>query len=148
MPNFRVDAKTFFLTYPRAEAIQSKESLLEFLLSVREPVTYCVVSREHHADEGIHYHAIISYPRRFNLRSESFYDAFGCHPNIQSAKSFEDLLKVLPAEERSRVLKTLSNAQTWQVLPKGTQGAAIIGATEATKNALAEEKPSRNALAR
>ena len=46
------------------------------------------------------------------------------------------------------MLKALSNAQTWQVLPKGTQGAAIIGATEATKNALAEEKPSKNALAR
>jgi len=66
----------------------------------------------------------------------------------KTADSFEKLLKVLPAEERSRVLKALSNAQTWQVLPKGTQGAAIIGATEASKNALAEEKPNRNALAR
>jgi glutamyl-tRNA reductase len=66
----------------------------------------------------------------------------------RTAKSFEDLLKVLPANERNRVLKTLSNAQTWQVLPKGTQGAAIIGATEATKNALAEEQQNVNALAR
>jgi hypothetical protein len=66
----------------------------------------------------------------------------------KTADSFEKLLKVLPAEERSRVLKALSSAQTWEVLPKGTQGAALIGATEATKNALAPEKPTKNALAR
>lgn len=69
--------------------------------------------------------------------------------SAKTAKSFEDLLKVLPANERNRVLKTLSNAQTWQVLPKGTQGAAAIGITEATKNALKPEQPqNRNALAR
>jgi len=66
----------------------------------------------------------------------------------KSADSFEKLLKVLPAEERIRVLKTLSNAQTWQALPKGTQGAAIIGATEATKNALISDNENQNALAR
>lgn len=67
----------------------------------------------------------------------------------KTADSFEKLLKVLPAEERNRVLKALSNAQTWKVLPKGTQGAAIIGATEATKNALApEQSENQNALAR
>ena len=68
--------------------------------------------------------------------------------SAKTAKSFEDLLKVLPANERNRVLKTLSNAQTWQVLPKGTQGAAAIGITEATKNALKPEQPNQNALAR
>lgn len=66
----------------------------------------------------------------------------------KTAGSFEKLLKVLPAEERIRVLKTLSNAQTWQALPKGTQGAAIIGATEATKNALISDNENQNALAR
>ncbi|MFZ4388208.1 MAG: hypothetical protein ACOYOI_08620, partial [Chthoniobacterales bacterium] len=64
----------------------------------------------------------------------------------KTAGSFEKLLKVLPAEERIRVLKTLSNAQTWQALPKGTQGAAIIGATEATKNALISDNENQNAL--
>lgn len=87
MTNFRIDAKNFFLTYPQADAVESKESLLEFLTTKRSGVVYCCVSKEQHADGEPHYHAILSFSTRYNLRDAAYFDFSGCHPNVQAARN-------------------------------------------------------------
>lgn len=87
MPTFRINAKHFFLTYPQAGWIESKENLLEFLTTRRQGATYCCVSKELHSDGNTHYHAIITYEKRINIREEDYFDFNGHHPNIQAARN-------------------------------------------------------------
>lgn len=83
---FRCDAKHFFLTYPQADGIQSKEELMEFLQEKRPSAHYICVAQERHQDGNTHYHAVISHQRRFNCRDDRFFDFKGQHPNIQACK--------------------------------------------------------------
>jgi len=70
------------------------------------------------------------------------------------AKSFDELLGTLPAEERSKVLKAISDPTTWSAIrtavPKATIGAAaVVNRPEAPPtNNLAPEAAPVNALAR
>ena len=64
-----------------------------------------------------------------------------------TAKSFDELLATLPATERSRVLKAISNPGTWAKTAPAVSG-AVVGAAQAPTNALAPEAESQNALAR
>ena len=69
-----------------------------------------------------------------------------------SAKSFDELLNTLPSEERSKVLKAISDPKTWGAIKPAT-GAAIMGATAETPEAppinnLAPGAQNQNALAR
>lgn len=62
-----------------------------------------------------------------------------------SAKSFDELLGTLPATERSKVLKAISDPNTWRTI-KPAVSKAVTGAAAAT-NALAPERTNTNALA-
>lgn len=69
-----------------------------------------------------------------------------------SAKTFDDLMSKLPAEERSKVLKTINDPSTWSAL-KPAFGKALMGVTAETPpmppmNNLAPQKQPENALAR
>lgn len=64
-----------------------------------------------------------------------------------TAKSFDELLATLPAAERSRVLKAISNPGTWAKTAPAVSGAAV-GAAQSPTNALAPEAEPQNALAR
>ena len=69
-----------------------------------------------------------------------------------SAKSFDELLNTLPGEERSKVLKAISDPKTWGAI-KPVMGAAIMGATAETPEAppinnLAPGGQNQNSLAR
>ena len=72
-----------------------------------------------------------------------------------SAKSFDEMLTILPAKERSEVLKAISNPETWANVPAVTQskvkklGGVISGAgssLSAPSNNLAPQQENRNAL--
>jgi hypothetical protein len=68
----------------------------------------------------------------------------------KTAKSFDDLLKVLPASERSKFLKAIKDPSTFAQAGKTASkvtGAASLGAESAT-NALAPESQNQNALSR
>jgi len=85
--SFRLQAKHVFLTYPQAAAINSKEDLMEFLKQRRDGYTYCIVSKELHSDEGTHYHCLVSYNKKLDIRDATYWDFQGHHPNIQSARN-------------------------------------------------------------
>jgi len=68
----------------------------------------------------------------------------------KTAKSFDELLKTLPASERSKFLKALKDPSTFAQpgkLASKVSGAASLGAESAT-NALAPESQNQNALSR
>lgn len=85
MPAFRISAKNIFLTYARAERIESKEHLVEFLCT-KNPTRF-VVSKEEHQDGGVHYHAMLYFVREFDSRDVTVFDYMGHHPNIQGTRS-------------------------------------------------------------
>jgi hypothetical protein len=68
-----------------------------------------------------------------------------------SAKSFDELLGTLPAEERNKVLKAINNPATWAAVrtatPKALMGTSGSETTASSNNALAPESESTNALA-
>lgn len=88
---FRFQAKNAFLTYPRAEAIESKDALLQFLLGIGN-ASKVLVAKELHEDGGIHYHACVEFPRKFQSRDVRVFDFMGCHPNIDSPRSLKSVL--------------------------------------------------------
>lgn len=66
-----------------------------------------------------------------------------------SAKTFDEMLALMPGAERSKLLKTISDPDTWKTIrPQG--GAMTVGAAalQPPTNALTPQQESENALAR
>lgn len=80
---FRMNAKSFFLTYPHCNA--EKKDLVE-AMSKLHPVTIYVVSCEPHADGTPHLHAFFKFAHKLNIKSEEHFDFDGYHGNYQTAK--------------------------------------------------------------
>ena len=74
----------------------------------------------------------------------------------ETAKSFDELLGLLPGEDRIKVLKAISDPDTWAKINKVAKSPAVakglMGVTadvpEMPANALAPQQPNQNALAR
>jgi hypothetical protein len=74
----------------------------------------------------------------------------------ETAKSFDELLGLLPGEDRIKVLKAISDPDTWAKINKVAKSPAVakglMGVTaevpEMPANALAPAQPNQNALAR
>lgn len=91
--SFRINAKAFFLTYPRSDFDCS-----EYIIWLTEKLPDIVearVSSEQHNEvdkEGctsLHRHVCFRLSKKLNLRKENFFDYKGFHPNIQAAKHFK-----------------------------------------------------------
>lgn len=87
--SFRINAKHFALTYSNVEQQGwvefTKEVLAEHLLSLGGE--YVLVSKEMHADGSCHFHALVSYKRRKDVRNANFFDFNNVHPNVQSCRT-------------------------------------------------------------
>jgi len=93
--NFRIDSRSFFLTYPKLDL--SKEEALQ-LLQLKlagKPITGAVVCRELHEDGTPHIHAYILLEKRFNCKNARFWDLNGHHGDYQMAKSIEAVSKYI-----------------------------------------------------
>jgi hypothetical protein len=70
--------------------------------------------------------------------------------SAQTAKSFDELINTLPAEERSKLLKAMSNPDTWATIGKvAPKAAMVLGAEKtfpASTNNLAAQPENQNAL--
>lgn len=86
---FRINAKHYSLTY--SNVIQqgweefTKESLAAYLMSLG--AEHVITSKEAHQDGAFHFHALVSFKRRKDIRNASFFDFGNVHPNIQSCKN-------------------------------------------------------------
>lgn len=83
---FRLHAQNVFLTYARAPAEASKPSLEHHLNSLQPAPKHYRIAAERHEDGAPHYHVLLIFEKRTNIKSSRHFDYLGCHPNIQSAK--------------------------------------------------------------
>jgi len=81
-PVKRLNAQQFFLTYSQVTNFDLT-GLNTFLNG--KIATWHEIGEEHHEDGGIHYHAIITFPNRYQGTFTSF-DLNGHHPNIKSMR--------------------------------------------------------------
>lgn len=97
-PMFRFQGVNVFLTYAQAERIETKESLRDALRAKNPTPTAWAIGREQHADGGIHYHVLLRYGGRINIRDQRHWDVEGHHPNIQAARSRKRVLEYVTKE--------------------------------------------------
>jgi len=83
-PSFRIQAKSFFLTYPQCEA--SKEDLFA-LLGTKGVIVHATIGQETHEDGNHHLHALVTYERKINVKRNDFFDLESYHPNVQACRN-------------------------------------------------------------
>lgn len=82
---FRLSSKNLFLTWPQANhAEHTLPELQLFLLDKCPNLQYLTACREEHDEEGQHFHALITFKRKFETQNTRFFDWKGAHPHIQS----------------------------------------------------------------
>lgn len=92
-PNFRINAKRYFLTYPQCGEL-TRESVRDMLVSTHGAQYYCV-ARESHSDGNYHIHAYGEWCGPFSSRDVRIFDVDGCHPNIQPVRSTKRVLEYI-----------------------------------------------------
>ena len=91
----RFNCKYFFLTYPQCAIPPTRFALKFKQLRVDD---YHLV-KEKHDDGNPHYHAIVAFSNRKNIRNPRHFDVDGHHPNIQKVKSLIKCLRYLKKEK-------------------------------------------------
>jgi len=85
---FRMQAKTFFLTYPKCT--MDKKVAMDQLKGKRDGLSYGLCAREMHEDGEPHIHAVLQYDKKVDIVNEKYYDLVGetetFHGNYQVAK--------------------------------------------------------------
>lgn len=95
--SFRINAKGFFLTYPRCTL--EPHILLGRIGHAFANLDWAVVSREHHADGGLHLHAGIMLKARRDVRDMRLFDELaGQHGNYLAMRSVHGSLAYLNKE--------------------------------------------------
>lgn len=75
------NAKYVLLTYAQTSPTFDPWSILTKLSDLRAE---CIISRERHADGGIHYHTFVDFGGKpFSSRDTNVFDCDGHHPNIE-----------------------------------------------------------------
>jgi len=92
---FRIDSKSWFLTYPKLDL--SKEMALQLLILKLSGKTVqgAVVCRELHEDGSPHIHAYILLEKQICCRDVHFWDIAGHHGNYQKARNIKAVAKYI-----------------------------------------------------
>jgi hypothetical protein len=83
MPNpFTINAQYVLLTYAQCDGLSSGA-----IVGVIEGLQgQCIIGRERHEDNGLHYHVFCDFGRKFRSRKTDVFDVDGFHPNIVPSK--------------------------------------------------------------
>lgn len=95
-PSFRINAKSFFITYPQCP--KTKEEVKAFLES-KAPLSYYLIGQELHQDGNPHIHAVVTYKRKLNVKSSRFFDLDEYHGNVQPARNMQALKVYITKED-------------------------------------------------
>lgn len=87
-PKFRLQAKNFFLTYPKCDV--PKDEAFESL-SHKVDLQYALIAQEQHMDGTPHLHALISSKIKLNIKNPNFFDLGAFHGNYQTVKNSDDV---------------------------------------------------------
>lgn len=96
----RINAKGFFLTYPRCTA--PKHQLLDHLkaLHPNNPLVWCRVAQEAHQSGDQHLHAALLFSKKLNLTNPRHFDLpGGHHGNYQQLKAPAEAVEYLSKED-------------------------------------------------
>lgn len=91
MADLNFNAKHAFLTYAQADALVSKENVLQLLQELLRPDAICV-GQETHEDGGLHFHVLVRWNVRRHFRDPRAFDLEGVHPNVQSPRSWRRVI--------------------------------------------------------
>ncbi len=81
--NFRLHAKTLYLTYPKCN-VPAREVLEKLLKIYPTQIKYAIISTEHHEDGDLHLHLLIQSLEKFDIKTAKFLDQLtGQHGNYQ-----------------------------------------------------------------
>lgn len=116
--NFQLNAKSVFLTYPKAQF-----PLFEYLAWARTlpNFEYATVSSESHEDGSLHRHALIQFSKPMRTRNAKIFDYKGNHCNIQGARSPAATRQYVQKDgnylEEGEFVETKSKAGEKEVVP-------------------------------
>jgi len=99
--NFRLDAKSIFLTIPQISSSNNEEAndiqktaYNRVMEHFKDKLDYLIVSLESHKDGGYHLHILIVLLKRFTTTKMDYFDFIADkHPNVQSARNVRDVIK-------------------------------------------------------
>lgn len=94
--NFRLQGKSFFLTYPQCP--EEKKDLLEFLKGLGT-VKKVIVARELHESGEPHLHAYVNFEEKKNLSNPKYFDYKGYHGNYQTCRNILAVTKYIKKDE-------------------------------------------------
>ena len=106
---FLLSSKTYFLTYKGiSDSGQklTKENLANFLLNQNlndrsnKPEKYLICQQMYDSGQP-HFHAILVYQKRKNIKHQDHYDYLGIHPNIQTMRNMKAALQYVYKEDPS-----------------------------------------------
>lgn len=86
-PSFRINAKTFFLTFPKCS--ESKEDLHAHIQTFHPK--WSITAAEEHKDGTPHLHCVLGFVTRKDIKNQNFFDYNGFHCNIQQARNAADV---------------------------------------------------------
>lgn len=122
MPNFQIESKRFFLTYPHYGESGECESFFK-----RQPGIQCfIIASECHADGTAHLHIYAEYTTRLRTRNERYFDVNQAHPNIQAVRSKTAVLEYVCKDRNYIARKKLGDDWSeWKLKLKRNYGDLI-----------------------
>ena len=104
---FRLSATTYFLTYKgisdSGEKL-TKTALANYLLKQNKndiklkPIKYLICQEMYDSGES-HFHAILIYPKRKEVKIQNYYDFLDIHPNIQTMRNMKAAIEYVYKED-------------------------------------------------
>lgn len=87
-PTFRLNASRFLLTFPQTGHRGDLNEIMGYHLAYFPPLKYYVLGHELHMDGGHHYHLVVIFEDKQNIRDSTFFDWMfdDCHANVKSIR--------------------------------------------------------------
>lgn len=96
---FRIQSKQFFLTFPKVLTNLTLDQIINIINLKERYLNYVIISKERHKDGSIHYHLLLSYDKRKNVQSNTYFDyIFNQHGHYQKAKSIKNCIEYIKKE--------------------------------------------------
>jgi len=89
---FKLKTKDIFLTYSKCPLGKDKihNHIKQLMISKKQEISYIISNTENHQDhKEIHTHVLFQLTKRFNIKSERYFDIEGFHPKIENARDIE-----------------------------------------------------------
>lgn len=125
---FRIDAKSFFLTYPQCDMPRDTAAqCIKDKLGPKDVVEYMCVAREKHEDGHFHLHALVMLTKKKSVRNPFFWDlSILYHGNYQAARSSDEVRKYITKEDSEPYEEGVYHSNDHSLVQKRSQENKIL----------------------